>query len=163
MGVAFTYLMQPPNRWTFQQPKLKAWVESHCKGLVLNLFAGKTKLDCLEVRVDASNEYDPDIVSDAFEFVLTTGRKFDTVILDPPYSYRKSMEKYNGKTVSSKTKLKNELQRILNPGAVVISLGYDSVGMSKSRRCIKTNICLVCHSGHYHDTIVLVEKYNPAL
>ena len=36
--IKFTYLTQPPKRYTFEQPKLKAWTESMCKGEVLNLF-----------------------------------------------------------------------------------------------------------------------------
>jgi len=38
--IDFTYLSQPPKRYTFQQPKLKEWTEKWCKGKVLNLFAG---------------------------------------------------------------------------------------------------------------------------
>ena len=40
----FTYLTQPVNRYTFKQPQLRKWVEDHCEGKVLNLFAGKVKL-----------------------------------------------------------------------------------------------------------------------
>jgi hypothetical protein len=62
----------------------------------LNLFAGKTRLDVDEIRVDLSDEFGPDYNMDAFEFVLMAkenGWKYDTIILDPPYSLRKSMEK----------------------------------------------------------------------
>ena len=56
-----SYLVQPPKKWTFEQPKLKEWVKSWCcvqdMGDVLNLFAGKTKLDLDEVRVDISEEF----------------------------------------------------------------------------------------------------------
>jgi len=48
----FTYLLQPPKRYTFEQPKLKQWVEKWCVGKVLNLFAGKVKLNVDEYRVD---------------------------------------------------------------------------------------------------------------
>ena len=41
----FTYLSQPPRKYTFEQPQLKEWTEKWCQGKVLNLFAGKTKLD----------------------------------------------------------------------------------------------------------------------
>ena len=61
----FTYLYQPSRKWTFEQPKLKSWVELWCKGSVLNLFAGKTKLDVKEFRVDISNEFEPEFVGDA--------------------------------------------------------------------------------------------------
>ena len=44
------YILQPPKKWTFEQPKLKKWVESYCKGTVLNLFAGK--LDYLFLKLE---------------------------------------------------------------------------------------------------------------
>ena len=154
----FTYLAQPPKKWTFEQPKLKEWTESKCKGKVLNLFAGKTKMNCDEVRVDVSNEFKPDFVQDAYEFVKTTNIKFDTIIFDPPYNLRKSREKYNGKYIGSLTKIKNILSRILNNNGRIIHFGYDTVGMSKSRGFKKIAICLVCHNGDHNDTICLVEE-----
>lgn len=154
----FTYLLQPPKRYTFEQPKLKLWTEQLCKGKVLNLFAGKTKLNANEYRVDIDPEMKPDYLGDAYEFVVNTNMKFDTVILDPPYNLRKAREKYDGKYIGSFTKIKNELVRILNKNAIVITYGYDSVGMSKSRGFEKFAICLICHNGDHNDTIVVAEK-----
>jgi len=156
--INFTYLMQPPRKYTFEMPKLKTWTESYCKGKVLNLFAGKTYLNADEYRVDLSNEFNPDYCGDAFEFITNTELKFDTIIFDPPYNLRKSREKYNGNYIGSLTKIKNELIKILNPGGKILSYGYDSVGMSKSRGFKKIAICLVCHSGDHNDTICLVEE-----
>ena len=154
----FTYLKQPPKRYTFEQPKLKKWVESWCRGRVLNLFAGTTLLDVDEFRVDIDTNVPADLHTDAFEFVKTTSLKFDTVILDPPYNVRKAREKYGGKYIGKLTKIKNELSNILASNGRVISLGYSSVGMSKSRGFNKIAICLICHSGDHNDTICLVEE-----
>jgi len=157
--INFTYLNQPPRKFTFEQPKLKLWTESWCKGKVLNLFAGKTLLNVDELRIDMNIDMNCDIVMDAFDFVNTyKGEPFDTVVYDPPYNYRKSMEKYKGKTVSSHKKIKDILSRIIRPGGRIISFGYDSVGMSKSRGFKKIAICLVCHNGAHNDTICLVES-----
>ena len=158
--IYFEYLCQPPKRWTFEQPKLRKFVERWCKGKVLNLFAGKVKLDVDEFRVDIDKNAIADWYGDAYEFVTTTDMKFDTVILDPPYNIRKSREKYEGRWIGSLTKIKNALPQILNEKARVISLGYDSVGMSKKRGFRKIAICLVCHSGDHNDTICLVEEMN---
>ena len=156
--VEFTYLYQQPARYTFEQPKLKAWCESKCKGLVLNLFAGKIELKVSEYRVDISNEFSPDVVMDAQVFVETTGMKFDTVVFDPPYNWRKSREKYgDGRYIGNEKKLKDALPRIINCGGNVISFGYDSVAMSRSRGFEKFALCLVCHSGNHHDTICVAE------
>ena len=157
-NIDFTYMSQPPKRYTFEQPKLKLWTESHCTGKVLNLFAGKVKLRVSETRVDLCDEFQPDFATDAFEFVTTTDLMFDTIVLDPPYNLRKSREKYGGRYIGSFTKIKNELSKILNPGGKVIIFGYDSVGMAKCRGFKKIAICLVCHNGDHNDTICLVEQ-----
>lgn len=167
----FTYLQQPPKKYTFEQPKLKAWVESYCMGNILNLFAGKVKLNVPEIRVDIDPEMPADYHMDAYEFVRMVGLtgnlpgstsgallKFDTVVLDPPYNIRKAREKYEGHWIGKLTKVKNLLPHIIAPGGRVISLGYDSVGMSKSRGFKKIAICLVCHGGDHNDTICLVEE-----
>lgn len=160
----FEYLLQPPNKWTFQQPKLKLYVEKFCKGKVLNLFAGKTKLNVDEFRIDSSDEFRPDWLGDAIEFIKTTHKKFDTIILDPPYSLRKSYEKYKGHYIGSKwTQVKRALVRVCNPNCRVISLGYNSQGMSKTNGFEKVAICLVCHNGDHNDTIVTVEEYKGGL
>lgn len=160
----FEYLIQPPKRYTFEQPKLKLWVEKWCKGVVLNLFAGKTLLNVPEIRIDIDPQM-PNLYycMDAFDYVeqsVEMKLKFDTVILDPPYNVRKAREKYNGRWVGKLTKIKDILPKIINNSGRVISLGYDSVGMSRKRGFKKIAICLVCHNGDHNDTIGLVEEYN---
>ena len=156
-----TYLTQPPKKFTFEQPKLKKWVERNCKGKVLNLFAGKTRLDVDETRVDLSDEFNPDYVMEAFDFVLfakENGWKYDTIILDPPYSLRKSMEKYKGKVCSTFNKIKDELPFILERRGVIITFGYTSVCMGKVRGFDKLEVCIVCHGGSHHDTVCVIEQ-----
>ena len=158
--IDFTYLTQRPKRYTFQQPKLKEWIELHSKGKVLNLFAGKTKLNLDEIRNDENIEMSADYHMDAYNFVLYAiekNMKFDTIILDPPYNLRKSREKYEGRYIGSFTKIKNELTKILNEGGYVITLGYDTVGMANCRGFRKVAICLICHNGDHNDTIYLKE------
>ena len=157
----FTYLTQPPKKYTFQQPKLREWTEKQCKGKVLNLFAGTTKLNVDEVRVDIDKNVPADYYMEAFEFVnfaKEQGMKFDTIVLDPPYNLRKSREKYGGRYIGSFTKIKNALLPLMNDGCIVISYGYDTVGMSKCRGFEKIGVCVVCHNGDHNDTLCVVEK-----
>ena len=158
--IDFTYLMQPPKRYTFEQPQLKQWVEKWCRGKVLNLFAGKVELSMFidEFRVDLDRNCPADYYGDAFEFVNSwQGEKFDTIIFDPPYSLRKSREKYEGRYIGKDTKIKDVLYKVIKPKGRVITLGYSSTGMSKKRGFSKIAICLVCHSGNHDDTIGVVE------
>lgn len=152
-----TYMKQPPKRYTFEQPKLKLWIENHCKGKVLNLFAGRVKLNVDEYRVDIDKNSLADYYGDAYIFVTTTEMKFDTVILDPPYSVRKSREKYEGRLIGSFTKIKDVLPRILNENGRIITLGYSSTGMNSSRGFKKIALCVICHSGDHDDTLCIVE------
>ena len=161
-GMNFEYLTQPSKKWTFEQPKLKSWVESMCFGKVLNLFAGKVRLGCSsETRVDISDEWNPDFAMDCRKFVSEWsdyGLRFDTVILDPPYTWRKAKEKYKGKMIGEYPRLKNELLRIISGEAIVISLGWDTAGMAHKRGFEKTAVRVVCHGGDHRDTLCLVES-----
>ncbi len=157
--IEFEYMYQPPKRWTFEQPKLRKWIEKWCKGKVLNLFAGKVKLNVDEIRVDISSEFNPYYCMDAYEFIKKYDNKFDTIILDPPYNLRKAREKYKGRYfISPFQKIKKEIHKLLNDGGRIITLGFDSCGMSRKLGFKKIAICLVCHSGDHNDTICVVEE-----
>jgi hypothetical protein len=134
------------------------WVESWCLPPVLNLYAGRTLLDVPEFRVDIDPEAPADVHMDSHQFVGTTDKLFNTIILDPPYNLRKAREKYGERWIGKFTKTKNILPRILAPKGIVITLGYDTVGMSKSRGFEKIAVCVVCHGGDHNDTLVVVER-----
>jgi hypothetical protein len=155
-------IIAPIHHYTFQSIKIKAWVEKYCEGYTLNLFAGKTILDVpgKELRIDL----DPDCVvhkcMDAFDFVKHCGyiNKFGTILLDPPYSERKSIEYYNGKKVSRFTKILDLLSTLLKDNGIVITFGYQSVIMGKKRGFKVERVCLFSHGGAIHDTIATIER-----
>ncbi len=160
-NINFTYLNQPPRRYTFEAPKVKEWTEKWCKGKVLNLFDGKTILNVDEIRNDIDTTVPADYHLDSYELVLNfikENKKFDTIILDPPWNYRKAREKYEGRWIGRLTKVKNLLFQILVDNGRVIYWGYDTVGMSKSRGFKKIAICLVCQNGDHNDFMGLVEE-----
>ena len=104
-------------------PQVRKWVEYQCEGAVLNLFAGPTKLSINEVRIDADQKMPADYHMDCREFVEYATQekiKFDTVIMDPPYTWRKSKEMYNGNMVGQFPRLKNELIGILSKQAKIL-------------------------------------------
>ncbi len=152
------YMKTGLGRYTFANRRIREWVEGNCKGLVLNLFAGETKLNVNEVRndlrEDALAEHHKDALCFAHEW---DGEKFDTVVMDPPYSYRKSMEMYAGKVTSPFNALKDAVCRILKDDGRVITFGYHSVSMGKKRGFIQSRILLMSHGGAIHDTIAVVE------
>ena len=90
--IEFNYIKCPLNKYTFKVKNIRDWAEKECTGKVLNLFAGFTKLNIDEVRNDLDTTALADYNKDALQFVKEwDGELFDTVLLDPPYSYRKSM------------------------------------------------------------------------
>jgi len=154
----FTYIKTPLNKYTFVVKPIREWVESRCVGKTLNLFAGKTKLNIDEVRNDIDKIMVADYHLEALEFVKSWKGKFDTIILDPPYAYRKSMELYNGHKASSFKRAKDLLPKILKNGGRVITFGYHSVSMGKIRGFKQEEICLFSHGGAIHDTIAIIEE-----
>ena len=149
------------RRYTFESPKIKKWVEDNSDGKVLNLFAGKTKLDLDEVRNDIDNDAIKDYQMDALDFVkfaISKNMKFDTIILDPPYAYRKAMEMYNGNYTSRFKQIADNILKILNKNGKVISFGYHSTFLGKKRNAELSTLCVFAHGGAQHCTIGIIEK-----
>lgn len=159
--IEFNYIKCPLHRYTFDIKPIREWVETYCEGLTLNLFAGKTKLDIQEVRNDLDKEANAEYNKDALDFVSTyDGDKFNTVLLDPPYAYRKSMEMYKGIVASPFRQLKDEIPNVLANDGIVITFGYHSVSMGLKRGFNVERIALFSHGGAIHDTIATIERYK---
>ena len=148
----------PIHRYTFSVPDFKQFVEKEIKGLALNLFCGPTKLNINEVRNDLSLEVEADYHMDAYECITQWKEPtFDTIILDPPYAYRKSMEFYEGRKASSFLKVKDYIPTVLKNKGRVITFGYHSHSMGVNRNFEVEKIGLFSHGGAIHDTIATVE------
>lgn len=162
----FTYMKTPLYRYTFKNKRIREWVEQQCRGRVLNLFAGETKLNVDEVRNDMREDMPADFHMDALEFVdywirnnsMDMIGKFDTVVLDPPYAYRKSMEMYDGAVSSPFNQIKDRLPTILSPDGRVITFGYHSNVMGAKRNFKQEHLLVMSHGGAIHDTIAIVEQ-----
>lgn len=160
--IKFTYFKTPLSRYTFSNKRIKTWVESRVEGEVLNLFAGKTRLNCKETRVDSNPEMDAHFYCDALEYCKLAFEKehaqYGTVLLDLPYAYRKSMEMYDGNVMSPFNALKDAVVPILLDDGLVITFGYHSVSMGIKRGFTQEEILLMSHGGAIHDTIAVVER-----
>jgi hypothetical protein len=96
------------------------------------------------------------------------GVKADLVIFDPPYSPRQISECYKsiGMEVGMKEtqsallyqRVRNAIVPILAPGGIVLSFGWNSVGMGKKHGFEQVEILLCCHGGAHNDTICLAER-----
>lgn len=151
-------------RYTFDSQKTFDWVVDRCEGKVLNLFAGLNLLPVDEVRNDLNEDMPADYHMDAVLFLKFWGEnhseKFNTVILDPPYSYRKGMRKYQGRTCSNFKLVKDFIPSVLAPEGRVITFGYHSVSMGKTRSFVPEELLVIGHGGAQHDTLAIVERFN---
>ena len=64
---------------------------------------------------------------------------------------------------SWRTKHINEISRILRPGGISISFGWNSSGIGKKRGFEIIEILLVAHGGMHNDTICTVERKTQQL
>jgi hypothetical protein len=151
-------------RYTFDSAKTLEWVVGECEGRVLNLFAGLNILPVNEVRNDINEEMPADHHMDAVDFLVWWRDKgyfkFNTIILDPPYSYRKGMRKYEGRTCSNFRTVKDLIPEVLEEGGKVITFGYHSVSMGRSRDFEPEQLLVIGHGGAQHDTLVIVERLD---
>lgn len=113
---------------------------------------------------------------DAVEFLemlADGGIVADLLIFDPPYSPRQITECYAEAGLKAGMKdtqnarlysaCRDAAMRILAPGAIVVSCGWNSSGMGIGRGFELVEILLVAHGGAHNDTIVVVEKRLPII
>lgn len=155
-----------PSKNTFSIKPIANIIQKYAFGNVIDPFANENKL--ANVTNDLDKQYDTDYHMDALDFLkMFDDNSVDTVLYDPPYSPRQVAECYKslGQTVNKETtqssywsKQKDEIKRILRPGGVVISCGWNSGGVGKKREFEIVEILLVAHGAYHNDTIVTVEK-----
>lgn len=116
MSIRFEHIRCPLHRYTFSVKPIREGVERTCSGRVLNLFAGMTRLAVDEWRNDLDPEMPAHSYLDALDFLRGyRGEKFGSILFDPPYAYRKSMERYKGIVCSPFRQLKDEIVKHLQP------------------------------------------------
>ena len=94
--------------------------------------------------------------------------KSDLIIFDPPYSPRQVKEVYNkiGRHFGIKDQQntgrwsveKNTISNLLKIGGIVLSFGWNTIGMGRKRGYELIEIMLVCHGGAHNDTICIAER-----
>ena len=155
MRTIIDHIQCPLHRYRFSVRPVRQWVEDHCEGSVLNLFAGRTRLNVDEIRNDLDEEADADFHMDALAFLKSwTGRPFDTILLAPPH------EQYAENLCSPFRSLKDALIRHLKPAGKVISFGYHTVVMGQTRGFELEKIGVFSHGDTIHDTIASVERFQ---
>lgn len=161
-------IFEMPRKWTFQMPKLRGWVESRLEGSVLNLFGGVVRLTPPEGGMVVHNDIEPGLLHDGdlnrdaycLEQWMDHPGCFDTVIFDPPYSAHQAVVSYGTKKAQRVTHARDVVEYVLKPGGRVISLGFNSTGMSASRGFQKEHILMVNCGGSHNDYLIICERHQ---
>jgi hypothetical protein len=168
---AFSRVWAMPNSETFSIIPIRAFVNKYLENSEISIdpFARNSQL------CTYTNDLNPDTKAqyhlDALTFLNNLKNeniKADLIIFDPPYSPRQISECYSnvGKKVGTKEtqsavlykNVRNALNPLLNTGGIVLSFGWNSVGMGRKRGYELIEIMMVCHGGAHNDTICIAER-----
>lgn len=160
-----------PSADTFSVPPIGAFVRRY-------LEASKISVDPF-ARNNAwaayTNDINPDTLAhyhmDAVSFCAKLAAqeiKADLGIFDPPYSPRQISECYRSVGIKVTTgdtqnarlykRVRDALDCLIQPGGIVLSFGWNTNGMGKSRGYEIIEIALVAHGGAHNDTICMAER-----
>ena len=156
-----------PSRWTFTiKPitELLARYVGDGKGWI-DPFAGENS------PAEITNDLNPGRPTkyhlDALEFLKQIPGQYDGGLYDPPYSLRQIVECYQGfgldvdkkwATTKFYSDTKTAMTKRIKLSGVVISFGWNSIGLGKKRGFEIIEVLLVCHGRLHNDTIVTVER-----
>lgn len=128
-------------------------------------FANKSETGA--ITNDLNPNYNTDYHMDALDFLkMFNDESVDGVLYDPPYSPRQTSECYNKVGIELTSRhtssafwgdQKKEIARIVKKGGKVISFGWNSGGIGKTKGFKIERILLVPHGGWHNDTICTVE------
>jgi len=137
----------------------KAWIDPFVRNSIFK--------DYCRASNDINPTFDATFNLEALEFLKKIpSNSIDGVLFDPPYSPRQMQEAYGlirRKLLKTDTqssfysKRKEEVKRITKKGSHVISFGWNSGGIGKTRGFKIIEILLVPHGSASNDTIVTVE------
>ena len=144
--------MSPPTKNTFGCRPIRKLIKRHIGLKFFDPFPYPFRQDALAYMAKA-----PD-------------RSERRIILDPPYSDNQLLESYKNAGGFSITgnpvywaKIKDEAARILKPGGLILTCGWNSTGLGKTRGCSKEILLVVNHGAQHNDTLCLIERRHNSI
>ena len=155
-----------PSKDTFTIKPIKELLQRYNVGVGwIDPFAGNYS------PAEITNDLNPDTRAkchlDARVFLEREVKQYSGGLFDPPYSLRQIIECYKGfgldidkkwATTKFYTDIKNLLAKLIEPGGLAISFGWNSIGLGKKREFEIIEILLISHGRLHNDTIVTVER-----
>ena len=161
-----------PNSKTFKIKAFKDIIKKYANGRVVDPFANEHSIkeylnNCEYISNDLDSTYGCDYSLEANDFLKMFDEcSVDVVLYDPPYSPRQVKEVYTSldKTVTIQdtqasywTSFKKEIARVLKPGGICISFGWNTNGIGMNNNFDIIEIAIVAHGGSKNDTLATVE------
>ena len=171
-GITFGRLFAMPNSETFLMlpvsELLRRYIPSVHSLVVVDPFARNARWGTITNDLNHSTTAMYHLPAEEFVQNTVADGGADVVLFDPPYSPRQIAECYQqiGRECSTQETqngrlykiVKDGLDRMLRPGGVAISCGWNSLGFGLNRGYEMIEILLVTHGGAHNDTIVTVER-----
>lgn len=163
-GMDMRYYSIMPKRWSFQVPDVRAWVEEHLEGRVLNACAGQEELnyngEIIRNDVDPEKpaEYHLDVVNLTDEL---EEQSFDTIVFDPPFSDNQAESTYGVDVRTNPGNNKQatrEFHKLLKPNGVVIQLGFTTTCMPGKLGYDREAVAVFNTLGRQHDWLGVVDR-----
>jgi hypothetical protein len=161
------WAMPSPN--TFDIPPIGEFVKHYLSGISVDPFARNKRWATYTNDLNPNTEADSHMdILDFLGMLKEKGVKANTVIFDPPYSPRQMSEVYQsvglvfgirgGQRVNRWKQERDLINEIMVQGGIVLSFGWNTIGMGKKRGYKIEEIILICHGGGHNDTICMAER-----
>lgn len=159
-----------PNADTFSIPCIGEFVKSYLRQSKISVDPFARNKGWATYTNDLNPDTSAEYHLDALEFLGNLRDKevtADLVIFDPPYSARQVAECYQqvGRVVTmedtqgkSWSDWKDAVNLLVPVGGIVLSFGWNTVGMGRKHNFEIIEILLVCHGGVHNDTICMAER-----
>ena len=159
-----------PNSDTFDIPSIGEFAKSYLRKSKISVDPFARNKRWATFTNDLNPKTDAEYHLDALDFLMKLKSDKvnpDLVIFDPPYSARQVQECYEqiGRSVTmqdtqgkSWSDWKDAISEICDVGTIVLSFGWNSIGMGIKHKFDILEILLVCHGGMHNDTICMAEK-----
>jgi len=163
-----------PNSDTFDVPSIGGFVKKY-------LMNSKISVDCFsrnkrwttytnDLNPKTAAEYHMD-AEDFLRMLSAKGVRCDLAILDPPYSPRQISECYQEAGIKCGMKetqnaalysrVKNAMAEVLTDDAIVLSFGWNTMGMGKGRGFEPIEYMICDHGAAHNATLCLAERPLP--
>ena len=160
-----------PNSDTFSVAPIGSFVKKYLDSSTVSIDPFARNKDWATFTNDLNPETTAQRHMDAEDFLkglFSEGVTADLIILDPPYSPRQISECYKsiGKSVGMVDtqsallykRVRDACVNVLSINGIVLSFGWNTVGMGIGRDFTIIEIMLCCHGGAHNDTICMAER-----